>query len=203
MTFDIFGTVVDWRRGLGESLGMPISDETFDRIVDSQGELERGPFLPYREIVARSLVGTLQVDRLRASRVGEHAGRWPLFPDSGEALSRLLRKAPCVATTNGDRIHGEQVQAQLGFRLNAWLCAEELGVYKPSPDVWRIASERLGIRPSPAWWHVSAYADYDLEPARRLGLTCVFVERPHRRPGPADLRVATLGDLARVVEEMP
>jgi hypothetical protein len=43
---------------------------------------------------------------------------------------------------------------------------------------------------------VSAYADYDLATARTLGLTCVYVERPHARPGPSDLAVADLDSLA-------
>jgi FMN phosphatase YigB (HAD superfamily) len=50
------------------------------------------------------------------------------------------------------------------------------------------------------WWHVAAYADYDLAVAGRLGLTTVYVERPHRRPGEADLVVPDLAALAALVE---
>ena len=50
---------------------------------------------------------------------------------------------------------------------------------------------------------MSTYAEYDLEPARALGLTGVYVERPHARPGPADLVVADLAKLAVVVEKLP
>jgi FMN phosphatase YigB (HAD superfamily) len=102
--------------------------------------------------------------------------------------------------TNSDRDHGEEVQARLGLRLSAWLCAEEVRRYKPDPRFWRELSARLGVLPGPAWWHVSAYGDYDLGAARALGLTTVFVARPHARPGPADLRVPDLGALADLVE---
>jgi hypothetical protein len=47
---------------------------------------------------------------------------------------------------------------------------------------------------------VSAYADYDLRTARELGLTCVFVQRPHSRPGTADVSVPDLAALADLVE---
>jgi len=47
---------------------------------------------------------------------------------------------------------------------------------------------------------VSAYADYDHETARSLGLSCVFVRRPHSRPGAADLAVA---DLAALADSLP
>ena len=192
LTFDIFGTVLDWRAGLG--------DRDFDRLVDVQGELEQGRFRPYAEIVAESLVRVRGIDVVSAARMAAEAGTWPLFPDSREALRRMQRTAKLAATTNSDRAHGEQVQAQLGFRLDAWVCAEEVRAYKPDRRIWETASRKLGQPFDRSWWHVSAYADYDLRTARELGLTCVFVRRPHSRPGPADLTVPDLAALADLVE---
>ncbi|MFL5312578.1 MAG: HAD family hydrolase [Myxococcales bacterium] len=192
LTFDIFGTVIDWRAGLG--------DRDFDRLVDVQGELEQGRFRGYAEIVAESLVRVRGIDVVSAARMGVEAGTWPLFPDSREALRRMRRTAKLAATTNSDRAHGEQVQAQLGFRLDAWICAEEVRAYKPDRKIWEAASRKLGTAFDRSWWHVSAYADYDLRTARELGLTCVFVRRPHSRPGPADITVPDLAALADAVE---
>ncbi|HEX9669615.1 MAG TPA: HAD family hydrolase, partial [Thermoanaerobaculia bacterium] len=127
-------------------------------------------------------------------------GTWPLYPDSRDGLRRLQAVAPCVAMTNSDRAHGEQAQEQLGFRLAHWVSAEEVKLYKPDARFWHAVASRLGVVPSPAWWHVSAYADYDLDAARSLGLTTVFVARPHARPGPATHRVADLAELAALVE---
>jgi len=75
LTFDVFGTVLDWRRGLREALSGVLSDGDFDRIVDRQGELEREQFRPYAEIVAQSLVEVAGVDPARAARIGAEAGR--------------------------------------------------------------------------------------------------------------------------------
>ena len=196
VTFDIFGTVLDWRTGLEQALGDPLEDGDFEAVIDRQGELETEQFRPYAEIVAQSLVdevGLLEVD---AARIGTEAGRWPLFPDSAEALRRLQTIAPCAAITNSDREHGAQVQAQLGFPLDGWICAQDVGAYKPDVSMWRAASKAMGVPFSRDWWHVSAYADYDLATARALGLTCVFVQRPHARPGPADVTVKDLAELA-------
>ena len=102
--------------------------------------------------------------------------------------------------TNSDRAHGAQVRAALGLELTAWICAEDVRCYKPSPRFWSEVSARLGVPFGPGWWHVSAYADYDLAVAASLGLTTVLVERPHSRPGPADHRVAELAGLASLVE---
>ncbi len=202
LTFDIFGTVVDWRRGLEESLraaGYSVAPGDFDRVVDLQAGLEAAAFRPYREITAESLVSALGVAPEAADRIGAAVGRWPLYPDSREALARLERVAPCVAMTNSDRAHGEQMQEQLGFRLSGWTSAEEVRLYKPDPRFWHAVAERRGIALSPAWWHVSAYADYDLDVAAGLGLTTVYVERPHARPGPATHAVRDLLELAALV----
>lgn len=195
LTFDVFGTVLDWRSGLRAALGGRLSDEEFERVIDRQGEMERD-FRPYAEIVAQSLTEVLHLDAQVATRIGTTAGTWPLFADSAAALRRLREIAPCAATTNSDPAHRPQIEQQLGFALDGWICAGEVRAYKPDPRIWQAAAERMGVRPGPGWWHVSAYADYDLRTARALGLTCVFVQRPHCRPGPADRVVPDLAALA-------
>jgi 2-haloalkanoic acid dehalogenase type II len=203
LTFDIFGTVVDWRRGLSESLrrhGAELRAGDFDRVIDLQAELEAGPFRPYASIVSASLVRALGVPAATARAIGEEAGGWPLHEDSREALRRLRRIAPCVAGTNSDQSHGRQAQRVLGFDLDGWICAEEIRCYKPDPAFWRHVASRRGVSFGRSWWHVSAYADYDLVTARRLGLFTVFVSREHARWGPADLHVRDMSDLAGRLE---
>ena len=199
LTFDVFGTVLDWWSGLERDCaraGRPLAPGDFDRIIDRQAELEGEPHHLYSEITRRSLVEVLGIDDTAAAGIGANVGRWPLYADSAEALRALMEVAPCAALTNSDRAHGEQVQEQLGFRLSDWLCAEESGLYKPDARVWHAMAARRGITPGPDWWHVSAYADYDLTVANRLGLTTVFVARPHARPGAATHSVSDLADLA-------
>jgi 2-haloacid dehalogenase len=196
LTFDIFGTVLDWRRGLRDALGDRLPDGAFDRIVDRQGELEQQRFRQYAAIVAQSLSDELGIAPDEAARIGAAAGSWPLFDDSAGAFRELRSIAPCAAITNSDLAHRPPIEAQLGFPLDGWVCAEEVRAYKPDPRMWRAAAERMGVEPGRDWWHVSAYADYDHAAARALGLTCVFVERPHSRTGPADLVVKDLRDLA-------
>jgi 2-haloalkanoic acid dehalogenase type II len=203
LTFDIFGTVLDWRSGLRDALariGKTLEDAEFDRVIDAQGADEAGEFRSYTEIVARSLTSVLGLAPEAALAIGREAGRWPLFPDSREALRDLVELVPCAALTNSDRAHGEDVQGQLGFRLSDWYCAEESRVYKPAAAFWSSFARRRGLAFDARWWHVSAYGDYDLETARALGLTCVFVLRPHARPGPADVTVGDLRELVALVK---
>ena len=203
ITFDIFGTVLDWRTGLEESCsaaGRPLLAGEFDKIVDAQAQLEQGPFLDYAEVTRRSLVDVLGLDAGKAAGIGGTVGRWPLYADAG-ALRLLMAIAPCAAMTNSDRGHGEDIQARLGFRLDAWLCAEAARVYKPNPDFWRQMGRLRGIEPGAHWWHVSAYADYDLQVAGAFGLTTVFVQRPHARAGAASYAVSDLAGLLDLLSQ--
>jgi 2-haloalkanoic acid dehalogenase type II len=198
LTFDLFGTVVDWRSGLRLACaahGFPLDDPAFERIIDAQAEDEQGVFRPYVEIVQRSLVRGLGMPPAEARAIGEAAGEWPVFGDAPSAFRGLLETAPCAATTNSDLRHRAPIEDQLGVRLEPWICAEEVGAYKPDERIWTAAAARAGIAPGRDWWHVSAYADYDLATARRLGLTCVLVRRPHHRPGTSDLVDLDVADL--------
>ncbi len=203
ITFDVFGTIVDWRRGLQADLakaGHTCSDAQFDRIIAAQAASESGPFRSYGEITTASLIQVAGLDPAVADQIGQRVGHWPLFPDARDALQRLQRLVPCIAMTNSDRVHGEQVQEQLGYTLSDWVCAEEVRLYKPNPSFWLAVTARQLIEPGSIWWHVSAYADYDLRTATKLGLTTVFVARPHSQRGPTDYRVADLAGLADLVE---
>jgi FMN phosphatase YigB (HAD superfamily) len=202
ITFDIFGTVLDWKTGLENScasVGRALQPGEFDRIIDRQAEIQAEGFHTYDEILERSFVDILSLSDAVASAVANSIGDWPLYPDAG-ALQGLMAIVPCAALTNSDMDHGIKTQASLGFKLSDWLCAEEVGLYKPDPGFWRAMATRRNIDLGPNWWHVSAYADYDLGVANDLGLTTVFVPRPHSRKGEATLTVESLFqlvDLAR------
>jgi len=198
ITFDIFGTVLDWKSGLIAACtaeGRELSDEDFDRVIAVQSEIEHGAFTTYREVTSLSLQRALALEVPVADRIADGIGTWPLFTDSQKALQALLAVAPCAAMTNSDIVHGEQIQHRLGFRLSDWFCAEESRVYKPDPRFWHLMAQRRGILPGRSWWHVSAYADYDLAVANSLGLTTIFVQRPHSRPAPAAHSVSSLHEL--------
>ena len=201
LTFDIFGTVIDWRRGLTEALAAvgvsPPGPAWFDAVVDAQGRLEQArPARSYRSIVADSLREILALDAARADAVAATVGDWPPFADAPAALARLAAVAPLVAVTNSDADQGERVRAALGVPWAHWLCAGTTGLYKPDPRAWDACAARTGVAGGPAWWHVSAYADYDLDEATRRGLTTVLVTRPHHRPARADVTVPDLAALA-------
>jgi len=173
--------------------------------VSHQGADEKAAFRPYAEIVARSLVAVCGLARTDAAAIGKNVGTWPVYADAPAALARLARVAPLAALTNSDRAHRASVVAQLGAAPAYWVCAEEVGVYKPDRRMWEALAAHVapeGIAPGAAWWHVSAYADYDLAAARAFGLACVFVDRPHARRGDPALADVVVPDLAALADRL-
>jgi len=140
----------------------------------------------------------LALDPADADAIGEGVGRWPAYPDAPEALKAMMAAVPCVAMTNSDREHGAQVQQASASRSRLDL-RRGRALLQARPGFWHEVTRRLGVEMGPWWWHVSAYADYDLEAANQLGLTTVFVVRPHARTGPAVYRVSDLSELVSLV----
>ncbi len=205
-TFDIFGTVLDWQTGLTNAVRQagylfdPVRD--MDRVVDVQGADEQAQYRAYRDIMRDSLINAFGMAPDVAVSIGAGLGAWPLFADSTAGMKALMKIAPCIAMTNSDYSHGEMIQAQLGFPLTDWICAEEARVYKPNPAFWHIAAQKSGVSFGRHWWHVSAYADYDLSVARELGLTCVYIPRPHCRPGFSHYQANNLLGLSKLINEL-
>jgi len=107
LSFDIFGTVLDWRTGLERSLarrGLRLAAESgFDAVVDRQGALEQTAFAPYADITARSLVDVLACAPEVASAIGREVGTWPLFPDSVDAMRALVAAGANPNALENDR----------------------------------------------------------------------------------------------------
>jgi 2-haloalkanoic acid dehalogenase type II len=205
LTFDLFGTVVDWRTGLRNALtphGITLDDAAFERVIDAQAEDEQASFRPYAEITARSLERAFGLASSVTQSIGERAGEWPVFGDAPVAIRDLLAHAACGATTNSDAGHRPAIEAQLGAHLDPWICAGDVGAYKPDRRIWDAAQKATGVPFGPSWWHVSAYADYDLATARMLGLTCVLIRRPHHRAGTPDLVDFAFDDLGELAAHL-
>jgi 2-haloalkanoic acid dehalogenase type II len=212
-TFDCFGTLVDWRRGMREALlalpdarGAEARTEALIAARETaEQELQRGPFLPYQEILARSIssawrtVLQSELPPVQARAFAASQGEWPAFPDSPAALQRLQAMAPLALLSNCDPGPLRDCAAgQLRIPDALLIDAARAGSYKPAPGHWRAALAALQLPPARIL-HVSAYDFYDLRPARALGFAVAFVARDGERP-PADLELAfqarDLADLA-------
>ncbi|MHC4838100.1 MAG: HAD-IA family hydrolase [Planctomycetota bacterium] len=194
LTFDCFGTLMDWRRGQREALeALPESApllaggaEAFHlldaRRMEAEQELQAGEYRSYAEVLGESLSRAgeacgIHYGAASLHRFADAMGTWPAFPDSAEALGRLAGRVQVGLLSNCDdavlrRVAEDQLACPEAVRISA----EAVRSYKPQAPHWEAFLRRSGLRPEQVL-HVSAYAFYDLAPAARLGFATAFIRR--------------------------
>ena len=220
LTFDCYGTLIDWEAGLLAALRVPLGahgivapdDEVLEAFARHEAELEAGPYRPYREVlgeVLEAMLGhfgqTATLDERAA--FGGSVADWPAFTDSHAALTRLQERFKLGVITNCDDDLFAASEARLGVSFDWVVTAQQARRYKPNPRGFELMFERVGLPPARIL-HVAQSLFHDHVPAKRLGLSTVWVDRRGGQPGsgatpPAtaapDLTVpdmATLAELA-------
>jgi 2-haloacid dehalogenase len=138
-------------------------------------------------------------------------GAWPAFSDSAAALAALHRRFRLGAITNCDDDLFAASNRRLGEPFDHVVTAEQVGSYKPDERNFEYAFEVLGV-PRDRILHVAQSLYHDHVPAKRLGLTTVWVDRRGGRSGsgatpPAaatpDLVVPDMASLAAMAAPPP
>jgi len=126
------------------------------------------------------------------------------FPEVPEMLRRLKQaglKTAILSNGAPAMLQRAVENAKIGPLLDAVLSVEEVGVYKPHPQVYQLAVDRLGF-PREAIAFQSANA-WDAYAASAFGMRVVwcnrYAQKPERLPGRPDRVVRTLSELPALV----
>jgi 2-haloacid dehalogenase len=222
LSFDCYGTLIDWERGILAALrpllerhGVALSD---DKILETFGAIETaaeaGPYLPYREVLARSVDGFgerygFQPTAEERASLAESVAQWPPFPDTVAGLHALGKHYQLAILSNIDDALFAKTALLLDTDFAAVVTAQQAGSYKPNPGNFQLLLERLNV-PREQILHVAQSLFHDLAPAKAAGLVTVWVNRRHDKPGfgatPAatatpDLEAPDLATLAGLADE--
>ena len=202
VTFDCYGTLIDWEAGLAAALraalgahGVTADDEDLlSRYARFEAAAEAGPYLPYRDVLSTGLRGVagefgITLTEGETATFGGSVVDWPAFPDSVAALARLKERFRLGVLTNCDDDLFAASNARLGVEFDWIVTAQQVGSYKPSEANFLALFERVGL-PRGRMLHVAQSLFHDHAPARRLGLTTVWIDRRHDRPGAGATPVA-------------
>lgn len=220
LTFDCYGTLIDWESGIWEALGGILAghhvnlapDEALELYGELEAEAERGAYQEYKTVLRTVLEGFGA--RLRFAptpsdlqRFAASVKDWPAFPDSPRALQALKTKYKLAIISNIDddlfAFSAQRLQVQFDWVITA----HQAKSYKPSLNNFRFAFDRIGV-PQAKILHVAQSLFHDIAPAKALGLATVWVNRRHDKAGsgatpPAhaqpDLEVPNLQSLARTI----
>ncbi|MBX3002199.1 MAG: haloacid dehalogenase type II [Caldilineaceae bacterium] len=220
LTFDCYGTLIDWERGilaaltpLIEGRGLPVDPAQILRLYAKyEAAEEAGPYKRYGDVLRGVMDGiaaefgfTPSEDERNA--LAESVGNWPAFPDSAEALAALKTRHKLVILSNIDDAMFARSNRHLGVEFDEIITAQQVGSYKPSRRNFQVALERLGAQRTQIL-HVAQSLFHDHVPAKELGFTTVWVNRPSILPGtgvslPVDVTPDfEVADMASLVREM-
>jgi 2-haloacid dehalogenase len=199
LSFDCYGTLIDWESGIAAVLmpwahehGIDLDADTLlERFAAAEArEEEQSPAARYPEILAatmRSIGEGLgeQVSEAECDRLARSVPDWPAFPDSGAALASLARHYRLIVLSNIDRESFAASNARLEVRFDAVVTAEDVGSYKPAQRNFEAlldAASRLGVGRE-RLLHVAQSLFHDHVPAKRLGLRTAWIDRRGERTG--------------------
>jgi 2-haloacid dehalogenase len=197
LTFDCYGTLVDWEQGLGQALETVLRphgvtaarDELLERFAQFEQEAEHGPHQSYRAVLAQvsAALGVHYGVPLAADDLAFLSGSlpdWPLFDDTVDALGRLAERYRLGILSNIDDDLFAATSRHLGVAFDPIVTAEQVGSYKPSQAGFEALLERVAV-PSRRLLHVAQSIFHDIAPATALGINCVWVDRRRGQPGGA------------------
>lgn len=187
LTFDCYGTLIDWAGGLTESfrsfLGHAVDrkrDEMFQAYVEIEAGLESGPYRDYREVLVLTLERMsarfgfpLPEDQRHA--LADALPYWTPFADTVDSLRRLRHRFRLGVLSNIDRDLFAGTARRLGVDFDFLICAQDVRSYKPSLGHFRMLNDTEGGFDHVL--HVAQSVFHDGQPAKELGLAFVWINR--------------------------
>jgi 2-haloacid dehalogenase len=195
ITFDCFGTLIDWESGILGALHMlceryginqpPARNELLAMYATLEADAERGEYRPYRDVLSDVAMGIanrlgFQLAAADRSLIADSIKDWPAFADTAASMRTLKQHFKLGVLSNIDDDLFKPVLPRLGLAgvggLDLLVTAEQVQSYKPSLGHFHEALSRLAIDKS-EWLHVAQSKRHDIAPCNELGIKSVWVDR--------------------------
>lgn len=198
LLFDVFGTCVDWRCGVATAVARAAAARSLDLDSYAFADSWRSKYQPSmqeitngnRDYVDLDVLHRENLDRTIAEfrvethfddEARDHLNRvWeqlPPWPDTLPGLAKIKERFIIAPCSNGSVALMTRLAKFGGLPWDCILGASIARAYKPDPRAYLLSCEMLQIAPGNVAM-VAAHND-DLAAARKAGLQCIFVSRPH------------------------
>jgi 2-haloacid dehalogenase len=196
LTFDVFGTVVDWRgsitrevRELARAKSLRLNAAKFadawrkgyrpamDRVAS--GELPWTKIDDLHRMILDDILAKYKINSLseeEKSNLNRAWHRLKPWPDTVRGLKRLKKRFTIATLSNGNVALLNNMAKNAGLPWDLILSAEVFHHYKPDPEAYLGAADILGLKPADVMM-VAAHKD-DLRHAAKQGLKTALVLRP-------------------------
>jgi 2-haloacid dehalogenase len=211
-TFDCYGTLIDWNRGIGAVLerlfGAERVPDLLARYHRIEPDVQAEAYRSYAEVLSLSLerlaaeVG-LPVPEGDSGALAQSLPDWPPFREVPESLAELRRRGWSLAIlSNTDHALITESQKALGVPIDVIVTAEDVHSYKPAHGHWERFFELTTARRE-QHVHVAASLFHDVAPGRELGLATVWINRLGEEADPEpDRELPDLSALPDTLDEL-
>ena len=226
VSFDCYGTLVDWETGITSAVADALAPhgvqktraEILALFADAEPRVQQdsGGFMEYkrvlREVMARmaDAVG-VRLGESEQTCLADTLPHWPVFPDVADALGELGARYKLAIISNVDDDLFAGTANAMGVEFDAVITSQQARGYKPNLRNFHLAQQRMGVERG-RWLHVAESLHHDVGPANELGIASVWVSRPERGGGtrPTDAKpdlvvpgLAALAEMARGATSPP
>jgi 2-haloacid dehalogenase/putative hydrolase of the HAD superfamily len=193
MTFDCYGTLIDWETGIRDAFHRAMSQtgaspgleaKAFELYEEEERRVERErPHLLYRDVLAKTSSNVAKkigwkLSESQSNFLVKELPTWTPFLDTNRSLEKLSRKYTLGILSNVDNDLLAGTLKHLTSPFEIIVTAENVMSYKPAPAHFEEARKNIGER---SWIHVAASRYHDIAPAARLGIKAVWVNRKNTR----------------------
>jgi 2-haloacid dehalogenase len=206
VTFDCYGTLIDWNGGIRRELARVFGEERADELLERYHRLEPGleadGRLTYREVMTEAM-RALGASRGDEEGLARALPSWEPFSEVPAALEEARSRGWKLAIlSNTDRDLLEASIARIGVPFDHSVVAGEIGSYKPAHRHWqRFFDETRAGRDRHV--HVAQSHFHDIVPANELGLRSIWINRRRESGEPAPTRdLPDLSPLADTLDEL-
>jgi 2-haloacid dehalogenase/putative hydrolase of the HAD superfamily len=211
ITFDCYGTLVDWETGITEAFlraaredGVTLERRTIIPTYSTvEPAVEHERYRPYRDVLTESAARTARalgwpISDDRARFLPASLPSWVPFPDTNAALERLVAggsRLGILSNVDDDLLEATRRHFTVAFDII--VTAQQVGSYKPAHGHFIEARKRIG---SASWLHAAQSNFHDIVPTNALSIPNAWINRTKSRPAPNGKPGAEYRDLAQFAE---
>jgi 2-haloalkanoic acid dehalogenase type II len=213
VTFDCYGTLIDWEKGIRKAFhnaivrigGDPgLESKASEIYEEEERRVEREkPHLLYRDVLSKTTLAVARkigwkLPEADSTFLARELPNWTPFPDTNPSLARLVRKHTLGILSNVDDDQLSRTVRHFTSPFEIKVTAENVRSYKPAFGHFEEARRIIGDR---SWVHVAGSQYHDIEPAVKLGIKAVWVNRKNGRPtmNYSEKQVSEVKDLTELV----
>jgi len=214
VTFDVYGTLIDWETGIWDAFsaeaqrdGFTIErSEVIPLFHEISRQIEGGSYELYAEVLRRTAVEISKrlgwpLEPSRSGFLPDSVQNWPVFKETRAQIEKLSKQHRLGLISNiDDKLLG-QTRRHIPLDFDLVVTAQQVRSYKPDLAHFNECARRVGGKKG--WVHIAASYHHDVEPCVKAKIPVIWVNR-HKETLDAGQRkptaeVATLREAAKLL----